>query len=52
MHVQSCCFGYKAYCFFDVLIAIAVAFLKLPTHAISNKWSGITVLLKTSKKYC
>ena len=24
MHVQSCCFAYSTYCFFDVLIVIAV----------------------------
>ena len=29
MHVQSCCLGYKTYCFFDVLIAVALALLKL-----------------------
>ena len=22
MHVQSCCFGYETYCFFDVLVAV------------------------------
>ena len=30
MHVQSCCFGYNTYCFFNVLVAVAVALLKLP----------------------
>ena len=24
MHVQSCCFVYKTYCFFDVLVAVRV----------------------------
>lgn len=24
MHKQSCCFGYKTYCFFDILIAVCV----------------------------
>ena len=24
MHVQSCCFAYKTYCFFDVLFAVRV----------------------------
>ena len=24
MHVQSCCFAYKTYCFFDVLVAVRV----------------------------
>ena len=23
-HVQSCCFVYKTYCFFDVLVAVRV----------------------------
>ena len=23
MHVQSCCFAYQTYCFFDVLLAVA-----------------------------
>ena len=30
MHVQCCCFGYKTYCFFDVLVAVAL--LKLPNN--------------------
>ena len=25
MHVQSCCFAYKTYCFFYVLVAVHVA---------------------------
>ena len=25
MHVQSCCFANQTYCFFDVLVAVAVA---------------------------
>ena len=25
MHVQNCCFAYKAYCFLDVLFAVGVA---------------------------
>ena len=24
IHVQSCCFAYKTYCFFDVLVAVRV----------------------------
>ena len=24
MHVQSCCFAYKTYCFSDVLVAVRV----------------------------
>ena len=24
MHLQSCCFAYKTYCFFDVLVAVRV----------------------------
>ena len=24
MHVQSCCFAHKTYCFFDVLVAVRV----------------------------
>ena len=24
MHEQSCCFAYKTYCFFDVLVAVRV----------------------------
>ena len=38
MHVQSCCFGHKTYCFFDFLVAVAVALLKLP-NVISNSSS-------------
>ena len=32
MHLQRCCFGYKTYCSFDVLVAVAVALLKLPSR--------------------
>ena len=28
MHVQSCCFAYKTYCYFDVLVAIESLDLK------------------------
>ena len=35
--MQSCCFGYKTYCFFDVLVAVAIALLKLPTNVICTK---------------
>ena len=24
MHVRSCCFAYRTYCFFDVLVAVRV----------------------------
>ena len=24
MHVQCCCFAYKTFCFFDVLVAVRV----------------------------
>ena len=30
MHVQSCCFAYQTYCFFDVLVAVAVVVAKAP----------------------
>ena len=30
MHVQSCCFTYQTYCFFDVLVAVAVVGNKAP----------------------
>ena len=30
MHVQSGCFAQKTYCFFDVLVAVAVVFVKAP----------------------
>ena len=36
MHVQSCCFGYKTYCFFDVLVAVAVALLKPPFVVVAH----------------
>ena len=32
MHVQSCCFAYKTYCYFDVLVAIASLDLKVPNE--------------------
>ena len=30
MRVQSCCFAYQTYCFFDVLVAVAVVVAKAP----------------------
>ena len=33
MHVQSCCFADQTYCFFDVLIAVAVVLAKAPCFA-------------------
>ena len=33
MHVQSCCFADQTYCFFDVLIAVAVVLAKAPYFA-------------------
>ena len=30
MHVQSCCIAHQAYCFFDVLAAVAVVVAKAP----------------------
>ena len=30
MHVQSCCFANQAYCFFAVLVAVAVVVAKAP----------------------
>ena len=30
MHVQSSCFAYKAYCFFDVLVAVHVVGSEVP----------------------
>ena len=30
MHVQSCCFAYKTYCYFDVLVAIVSLDFKFP----------------------
>ena len=32
MHVQSCCFAQQTYCFFDVLIAVAVVVAKAPYY--------------------
>ena len=32
MHVQSCCFAYKTYCYFDVLVAIVSLDLKFPNE--------------------
>ena len=29
-HVRNCCFSYEAYCFFDVLVAVAVVVSKAP----------------------
>ena len=30
MHVQSCCFADQTYCFFDVLVDVAVVVAKAP----------------------
>ena len=31
MHVQSCCFGCKTYCFYDVFVAVRVVGSQVPT---------------------
>jgi len=30
LHVQNCCFAYQTYCFFDVLLVVAVVVAKAP----------------------
>jgi len=32
MHLQSCCFGSQTYCFFDVLVAVAVVVANAPQY--------------------
>ena len=32
MHIQSCCSGSQSYCFFEVLVAIAVVVAKAPQY--------------------
>ena len=54
MQVQSCCFGYKTYCFFwvffDVLVAVAVALLKLPSIPEPAKFSPPVRLCSSTGK--
>ena len=38
MLVQSCCFAFEIYCFFDVLVAVASLDLKVPVNI--NKVKG------------
>ena len=41
MHVQSCCFAYLTFCFFDVLVAVRVVGSQSPLyvrHASSHKY--------------
>ena len=32
MHVQNCCFAYSTYCFYDVLVVVAVEVGTLRNH--------------------
>ena len=45
MQVQSCCFASQTYCFFDVLVAVAVVVAKAPYASCDNaaSVSGFTV---------
>ena len=45
MHVQSCCFANQAYCFFAVLVALAVVVAKLPIIIVGSFVISIFTLL-------
>ena len=36
MHVQSCCFANQSYCFFAVLVAVAVVVAKAPYYLLRH----------------
>ena len=37
MRMQSCCFGYKTYCFYDFFVAVrVVGSLKLTCHKVNE----------------
>ena len=48
MHVQSCCFAYKTYCFFDVLVAVRVVRSQSPP-LIGTLRSDDATAMRTSK---
>ena len=45
LHVQSCCFAYQTYCFFEVLAAVAVVVAKAPCYFCS--WGQTLVAVAT-----
>ena len=47
MHVYSCCFAQQTYCFFDVLVAIAVVVAKAPRVTWSKQRLFVFQHLKT-----
>ena len=49
MHVQSFCFGYKIYCFFDVLVAVAVALLKRRRQRQRERHKTIGLMSKNNR---
>ena len=45
LRVQSCCFAYQTYCFFEVLAAVAVVVVKAPCYFCS--WGQTLVAVAT-----
>ena len=45
LRVQSCCFAYQIYCFFEVLAAVAVVVAKAPCYFCS--WGQTLVAVAT-----
>ena len=45
LRVQSCCFAYQTYCFFEVLAAVAVVVAKAPCYFCS--WGQTLVAVAT-----
>ena len=45
VHVQRCCCGCEAYCFFDVLVAVAVVVAKLPLKNYTTVRQNLTTSL-------
>ena len=48
MHVQSCCFAYSIFFFFDVLVTVAVAVLasfhaNVAQHLVSSFWFSLII---------
>ena len=46
MHVQSCCFAQQTYCFFDVLVAVAVVVATFPRRKLTGP--GLLLVCKVA----
>ena len=51
LHVENCCFDHETYCFFDVLVAVAVVVANLSIAGADETESPCRVLKQTNLKF-